>query len=194
MALSSDASPCLALSVTVKADKGSTETRWVAMAIASILLVAWALFQLNHLSEKAQQAPLIQGDLSVQVLSEKQKSMLKELSLAHQELSFFYQTDAQLPSVQWLEEEAIAPFVNDASWHYLGEHQWYRLAHGYLGIAQEVGAVGHVILWYPPHAMDSPEVWFSSQALMTHAAVEPFEESHHLQQAGWKRWLLVRSF
>ncbi|ASU21546.1 hypothetical protein CCZ37_02580 [Vibrio qinghaiensis] len=194
MALNSDNPPRAAVSMVVKADKGSAETGWVIMAIASILLLAWALFQWNHLSEKAQKTTTLQSDLSAQVLSEKQKSILTELSLAHQELLFFYQMDAQLPSIQWLEDEAIAPFVNDVSWHYLGEHQWYRLVNGYLGIAQQPDAVGHVILWYPPNSMDSPEVWFSSQALVTHVAIESLQESHHLQQVGWKRWLLVRSF
>ncbi|EKO3640929.1 hypothetical protein M3898_001035 [Vibrio metschnikovii] len=178
--------------VQVKADKGSQETWWVLGSMLLILLVSALLLRGMQVNNTPQTSPL-SFELHATDLNEKQKSLLIELSLAEQELRFFHHLEHQWPSVQWLAEEGIAPFVRDSSWHYLGEHQWQQVAQGYLGLAQDPSQVGHVLIWYPEGPDADAQVWFFTQPIVGELSDWLALTDSSWIQAGWKRWPLSAS-
>lgn len=180
--------------VAVRPNKGSQETWWVGGSILLIILTSVFLLRHTVFSASSTDRDLSPSyALQATDLTEKQKSLLMELNLASQELRFFHHSEHHWPTVQWLTEEGIAPFVHDSSWHYLGEHQWQQVEQGYLGLALDASQVGHVLLFYPQGADGDAEVWFFTQPIIGELSDWLALAYPAWIQAGWKRWSLSAS-
>ncbi|WP_436323088.1 DUF6162 family protein [Vibrio cidicii] len=175
-----------AISVPVRANRGDQETRWVVAAIALILLCAWLSLRIFYPAEQALSLDAPTWQLPSEALNDKQKSVVTELSLADYELRDYWQSHGQLPDVAWLAEQGIAPFATDASWQFLGAHQWQRLTQGYLGQSTRAQGTGHVLLWYDED--QQVQIWF----LPDDSAPNRADFATHAPQqwilTGWKRW------
>lgn len=183
---------------SVKSDDGGTEGKWVALAIAVILAVAF--LALPHHQSGGTKLELAAHQISVKDLSSEDLAMVADLRLAHEEIRNLFQdnqdsidvssrqasqqTDDQFwPSIEALESLWLPPFVKDKSWEHKGRHHWQHVSNGaYLGVPLHLDTAKPVIL-ISQHV--EPEIWFYLASDNSTFEKPATLSSSALTDAGW---------
>ncbi|MDN3702077.1 DUF6162 family protein [Vibrio artabrorum] len=176
----------------VRADTGGREGKWVGLIMVFILSFAVVAIPF-HQAESHIEA-VLDHQILVTDVEQKNLAMLSELRLAHEEIrDQRMDSDGEWPSVASLKDEWVAPFVEDQSWKRKGSHTWLLDERGYyVALASEHAALSEQATPTDHGFADSfilnansvsPEIWI----YLGGVASQPthFDENT-LESAGWK--------
>lgn len=181
----------------VKSNDGSQEGWWVFITIVAILLCAGAALISRHYLDSHDTSSSLSHQRSIVDLTDKEKAMVMELRLAHQEIIALFEESehSQWPTVDELQEWFISPFHHDAAWEFRGKHQWYSMNDGtYVGVAENTDGVSHLVLF---SQNDQADIWLASDLVpnmsgfIRHLTSENEHSEHHdinqrhLAEQGW---------
>ena len=171
---------------SVRADTGGREGKWVGLIIVFILCFATVAIPFH------QAEPHVKAVLEHQVLvtdvEQKNLAMLSELRLAHEEIrDLRMDLDGEWPSVMSLKDGWVAPFVEDQSWKRKGSHTWLLDERGYyFSTPSEYAAQsdhGFADSFILNANSVSPEIWIFFGGV----AIQPTTfDQHTLESTGWK--------
>ena len=184
---------------SVKADDGGTEGKWVALAIAIILAVAFFTLPYHQAGKVVDKLESYQ--VSINEIPSSQLAMIAELRLAHEEIRNVYQdnldntqvseqdiSSSQWPLVDELESLWLAPFIKDKSWQHKGCHQWEMVADGvYLGVPQELGPNQENTAIVLISTEIEPIIWFKSPPVEIANETPSSFTSSTLAKFGWSQ-------
>ncbi|NOH98688.1 hypothetical protein [Vibrio sp. 99-70-13A1] len=172
---------------SVRPDTGDREGKWVGFIIVLILAfatVAIPFHQANTQIEHVEQHQILVTDVKKENLA-----MLSELRLAHEEIRDIYlDNDGEWPSVNFLEDEWIAPFVKDQSWKRKGQHLWTHVGNGYYFSAPSQSGAANAFL-LNTNVM-SPDIWISLGGSLEAPSSYEIE---YLKSLGWKQVVTAAS-
>ncbi|MBC7002668.1 hypothetical protein BIZ37_08880 [Photobacterium sp. BZF1] len=187
---------------SVKADDGGTEGKWVALAIAVILVVAFFTLPYHQAGKVVDKIESYQ--VSINDIPSSQLAMLAELRLAHEEIRNVFQdnldalditqasehdmSSSQWPLVDELESLWLPPFIKDKSWQHKGRHQWEMVADGvYLGVPQELGPNQENTAIVLISTEIEPIIWFKSPPVDIAYETPSSFTSSTLAKLGWSQ-------
>ena len=165
----------------VRADTGSREGKWVGLIIMFIL--SFTVVAIPFHQAESHREVILDHQVLVTDVEQENLAMLAELRLAHEEIrDLRVDLDGEWPSVGFLKDQWVAPFVEDQSWKRKGAHTWLLDERGYyFSIPSELGFADSFIL----NANNvSPEIWIFFDGI----ANQPTQfDENTLKLAGWKR-------
>ncbi|PSW15907.1 hypothetical protein C9J01_02535 [Photobacterium rosenbergii] len=184
---------------SVKADDGGTEGKWVALAIAVILVIAF--FALPYHQAGKVEDKLESYQVSINEIPSSQLAMIAELRLAHEEIRNVFQdnldsalvseqviSNSHWPLVDELESFWLAPFIKDKSWQHKGRHLWEMVAEGvYLGVPQELGPNQENTAIVLISTEIEPIIWFKSTSVEKAIETPSSFTSSALAEFGWSQ-------
>lgn len=160
------------------------ESLQVLLLSLAILLVAALVVLLR--SETQVQESVASHQLDARRdLNAAEQGIHTDLSVALDEIRLLQDEQQALPTVQALAEEALPPFVDDASARKRGAHQWQLLQLGdqaaYLGLSGDTAVAGSFLLLAAPGGVD---IWLQR----SQAPAAPTDlQADALSAAGWQQ-------
>lgn len=177
---------------TVRPNDGTHEARWVFSAIIFVIAITALLMPLNQHKQKGNEYN--ESYIYTEQLSTLTRAFIADLKLAHEEIRDLHshtvmQGERAWPTPQQLEQEWLAPFTQDKTWHRYGQHQWQLIGDGfYLGVPDTSELAPSVIL---SSLNQASVIWLAA----AEAKLPKPEDltSNHLEDLGWKQVLLTSS-
>ncbi|GAL17486.1 hypothetical protein JCM19235_6035 [Vibrio maritimus] len=167
----------------VQPNTGAKEGKWVAATICAILLLSAATLPFHQ--SRNHEVTLETHQISISDITQSNLSLLAELKLAHEEIRDLYAEEQSWPSVTYLREEWVAPFVEDQSWHRNGQHHWEQHGNGlYIGLPQHNNGAGAMLL---DASATLAKVWVNDHSPLS---LDQVDETS-LKRSGWR--LIVNS-
>ncbi|MEZ9645992.1 hypothetical protein AB4307_08145 [Vibrio sp. 10N.261.52.C2] len=176
----------------VRADTGGREGKWVGLIIVFIL--SFATVAIPFRQAESHIKAVLDHQILVTDVEQENLAMLSELRLAHEEIRDLHMdSDGEWPSVASLQDEWVAPFVEDQSWKRKGSHTWLLDERGYYFSTPSEQATSSEYAAKSDHGFAdsfilnansvSPEIWIYLGGVASQPA--NFDENT-LESAGWK--------